>query len=287
MLTYRRTLSGIYCLVFQSGHFYYGQSIDIKRRFYHHCHYLRQGSHTNSYMLAIFRKYGLPALRIECLANAGNLTWIEQEYIDASADNPYSLNLAKQVLNPLLGRVLSEDQQRQIADAIKARWAEGRYSHVDYSRNTQRLISPEQLAVTAQWNRDLWRTEAYREKQRLARMAWLESEACRQHLAANRQLTIAPKANAKRSATLKAYYANHPEVRDAEKKKSVMRKNLMNRARRVCLDGVIYESIIAAEKALGYKRCSGAVERIIRLYPERACYVDQCQSVVDPPVENL
>lgn len=86
--------SGIY-LIFNriSKRLYVGSSINVWRRFYEHLKQLRNGTHTNIYLLRAFRKYGEQAFKFSLLERVTDLSILlarEQYWMD-KLKNKYNL----------------------------------------------------------------------------------------------------------------------------------------------------------------------------------------------------
>jgi len=118
-------LVGIYCLVFPSGHFYYGQSKHLAYRNANHLSKLRKELHANRWMLAVCRKHGLPTMRIECLCAEEDLDAAEQMYLDEYHGKPFCLNIARHAGAPARGRKATTDEVEAKRLQGKQSWANG------------------------------------------------------------------------------------------------------------------------------------------------------------------
>ena len=78
-----------------NGHFYFGSSIDIKRRFGKHKQRLRGNYHENSRMQNCWNKYGEESFVFKHLVDVPeeHRDEVEQKLLDMYFDHPYCMNL--------------------------------------------------------------------------------------------------------------------------------------------------------------------------------------------------
>lgn len=138
---------GIYCLVFPSGHYYFGQSKRIRFRHAEHLSKLRRQVHNNKWMMAIYRTHGLPAVRIECLCDEADLNTAEQMYLDEHFGKPMCLNLVHDADCPARGRKVSAEEREAKRQLMKTKWADGTNALLRcIGMNTPNLLAPENRA---------------------------------------------------------------------------------------------------------------------------------------------
>ena len=87
---------GIYKITFSNGHYYYGQAININRRFSQHKRELKKGLHTNSRMQNCYNKYGDPVYEIVIECKREELNKIESELLFKHIDNPMCCNVCRE-----------------------------------------------------------------------------------------------------------------------------------------------------------------------------------------------
>jgi hypothetical protein len=136
-------LVGVYCLVFPSGHYYFGQSERLRYREAAHLSKLRKGTHDNKWMLAVFKKYGPPCLRVECLCDASDLNSAEQMYLDEHYGRPLCLNLARYADCPARGRAATAEERETKRRQGKESWANGTNALRNcIGMNTRNVLDP-------------------------------------------------------------------------------------------------------------------------------------------------
>lgn len=112
--------SGIYrisCVA--NGHFYYGSSIDIRKRFSNHISKLRSGKHRNKRLQRIFHKYGEASLTFEIVryCDPSFVLDVEQEYLDEHVSNEYCVNFCKSAKSPMSGVRFSDEHKKRISES--------------------------------------------------------------------------------------------------------------------------------------------------------------------------
>ena len=81
---------GIYCITFECGKQYVGQSKDCRRRILRHINSLKKGTHENPFMQKVFTKRGIMNVEILEECSKDSLTPREQFYLD---NRPFVLNI--------------------------------------------------------------------------------------------------------------------------------------------------------------------------------------------------
>ena len=145
---------GIYCLVFPSGHYYYGQSKRIRFRQASHLSQLRKAIHANNWMLAVFKKYGTPAIRIECLCDEKDLDIAEQLFLDGHYGSPMCLNLARYADSPARGRKATVEEREAKRRQMRKSWYDGTNAlRRCIGMNTPNVLAPENRAKAVETRR--------------------------------------------------------------------------------------------------------------------------------------
>ena len=133
-----KKLSGIYCLIFPSGHYYYGQSINIKERHSGHLTSIRKGT-CNRFMISVVRKYKeMPVVIVVCICDPCDLNQAESIFLEEHTGNPGCLNFGtvpgsahfgtkasqetkkKQSIS-MTGKSPSQNTRDRISDSLKLR----------------------------------------------------------------------------------------------------------------------------------------------------------------------
>lgn len=114
---------GIYKLSWDSGFFYYGQSINIENRISRHICLLKKKRHENYKLQKCFNLYGYPTVSIvkECFKN--ELTKFEDIYISKNYENGNCCNLSM-ASNSCLKRQVSNDYKLKKSIFMKQWWAD-------------------------------------------------------------------------------------------------------------------------------------------------------------------
>ncbi len=106
---------GIYKITFPNGHYYYGQSINMKTRKSRHLFELKKGVHSNKRLQNCYNKYKDFTFEIvkECLKEELNL--IETKYLFENVDNELCCNLCKEP-NSRKGTTQDAKARQKISD---------------------------------------------------------------------------------------------------------------------------------------------------------------------------
>lgn len=112
---------GIYKLSWNTGFFYYGQSVNIENRISRHICLLKKGKHENHKLQRCFNLYGEPNITIikECFEN--ELTFFEDIYISNNYNNKKCCNLAM-ASTSCLKRYVSDDYKLKKSIFMKNWW---------------------------------------------------------------------------------------------------------------------------------------------------------------------
>jgi hypothetical protein len=86
---------GIYKITFSNGHYYFGQAVDINRRFSQHKRELNRGNHSNSRLQNCFNKYGEPIYEVIEECSKEELSNIENKYLYKHIDNEMCCNICR------------------------------------------------------------------------------------------------------------------------------------------------------------------------------------------------
>jgi len=112
--------SGIYYI--QIGPwFYYGQSVDLKRRRREHLSALKADLHSNQILQSAYNKYQQFEFTVVGSVPVDELDGAEQFFIDCFWGEDYCANLAKDAASPGRGLKRSEETKEKISAAAKAR----------------------------------------------------------------------------------------------------------------------------------------------------------------------
>ena len=103
---------GVYKLTFSNGHYYYGQSIDIGRRYTQHMRELRKDIHSNSRITNCYKKYGNPVIEVVEVCNKSELSMVETKYITLHLSDPMCCNVCKEGKSRLGVKASDETRQR-------------------------------------------------------------------------------------------------------------------------------------------------------------------------------
>lgn len=135
-------VSGVYCLVFPSGHYYYGQSKNIRQRYRDHINTMKRGCHDSPRVQNVYNLYRRPpSLRVECVADTSEIDAAEQIFLDEHVGKGLCLNIATDALatqrgrkrgphsdahkeymrNLMKGRIFSDEHRRLISEAKKGK----------------------------------------------------------------------------------------------------------------------------------------------------------------------
>ena len=112
--------SGIYKLQWESGYFYYGQSINVCKRKKEHFYKMKSKKHYNKIIQNVFNKYGLPEFIIVELCDAESLTITEQIYISEDFNNSKCCNLCP-AAGSQMGIKRSEETKRKLSISKKGK----------------------------------------------------------------------------------------------------------------------------------------------------------------------
>lgn len=74
--------TGVYKLVWQSGHYYIGKSSDIDRRFIEHTKKMQNGNHSNVRVTRCYKKHGMPHLELLKECHEDDAYKVEREQIN-------------------------------------------------------------------------------------------------------------------------------------------------------------------------------------------------------------
>lgn len=111
---------GIYKLVWDNcPYYYYGSSIDLKRRKRNHINRLIRGKHENFLLNKIYLKYGIPSFEIVEYCDIDVIDIVEQKYLDTLKGDRNSLNLLYSVSG--VGRSVSEETKLKISKSLSGR----------------------------------------------------------------------------------------------------------------------------------------------------------------------
>lgn len=116
--------SAIYIILnVKNGHFYIGQSQNIRARWQEHIRDLQKGNHRNSYLQRAWNKYGEKHFKFKILEYCPleSLDIREQHYLDLYASTDKIYNIALNVVAPTRGRTLTIEHRKKISDANKQR----------------------------------------------------------------------------------------------------------------------------------------------------------------------
>lgn len=97
--------------------YYVGQSVNVMRRWVRHRYTLKAGTHHNARMRALQRIHGESIFRLDVLEVCGisDLNRLEQWWVDEMFGYRRVLNLAKDVVAPARGYVLSSEARAKIS----------------------------------------------------------------------------------------------------------------------------------------------------------------------------
>lgn len=114
---------GIYVITSESGKFYVGQSVDLKKREYEHFRTLRNNTHRNKHLQNSFNKYGyLDFYVIEYHYDPWQLTTREEYWMNFLDSYYNGMNLTPSAATSL-GCVRTEEQRRVISEITKEFWS--------------------------------------------------------------------------------------------------------------------------------------------------------------------
>lgn len=106
---------GIYKIAFPNGHYYYGQSINMRTRYSRHLFELKKGVHSNSRLQNCYNKYGKFDFEIIQECTKEELNSIETKYLFENVDNELCCNLCKEA-NSRKGTFQNESARQKISD---------------------------------------------------------------------------------------------------------------------------------------------------------------------------
>jgi len=99
------TKSGIYKIICkQSGHYYYGSAVNIKKRWATHLNDLKNNNHDNPIVQAVYNKYQTLDIEVVKLVPRDKLLLVENRYLKKFVGTPYCMNIAIDATAPMLGR---------------------------------------------------------------------------------------------------------------------------------------------------------------------------------------
>lgn len=166
------TVVGIYCLVFPSGHYYYGQSQNVHQRFREHVNTMRRSEHDNPRVQAVFKKFASsPVLRIACVCEVEKLDVAEQIFLDEAVGQPMCLNIGRDAKSPRRGiksGPISKDHRERISAANRGRYFSPahrmRISAAKKAQPVKGMHSPEARAKAAASRKGLSPSAEHRSK---------------------------------------------------------------------------------------------------------------------------
>ena len=131
---------------------YVGSSKEIKLRWRHHLRALKKGIHDNPSLQEDWNEYGEDSFSFQVLeeCKASQLLVVEQAYFDSFKDDKIPLyNYGEYVINPMLGRNMSEETKKKVSKSLK-----------EYAKNR----TPEEIERHAEFLRNRVITEETRKK---------------------------------------------------------------------------------------------------------------------------
>jgi hypothetical protein len=106
---------GIYKITFPNGHYYYGQSINMKTRKSRHLFELKKGVHSNKRLQNCYNKYKDFTFDIIQECSKEELNSIETKYLFEHVDKDMCCNLCKEP-NSRKGTTQDDDARKKISD---------------------------------------------------------------------------------------------------------------------------------------------------------------------------
>jgi hypothetical protein len=106
---------GIYKITFPNGHYYYGQSINMRTRYSRHLFELKKGVHSNSRLQNCYNKYGQFYFEIIQECQKEELNSIETKYLFEHVNQDLCCNLCKEA-NSRKGTIQNESARQKISD---------------------------------------------------------------------------------------------------------------------------------------------------------------------------
>lgn len=154
--------------------FYYGSSVDIPVRLRQHLIDLKGGRHGNKILQRAFREYGeFDAYAVDlCLRESVRIR--EQYFLDATFDDQFSANLARDAESPGKYREVSAESRRKMRKAALGRThsAETRKKMSKSRKGVKK--TPESVAKTAAGRRGKKVGPEGRERMRLSRLQYAQ-----------------------------------------------------------------------------------------------------------------
>lgn len=112
----RIKLSGIYKLYWDNcGHFYYGQTQDLKDRKRQHINSMKKDDHDNSRLQRTYNKYGEPFFEVTEYCELDLLTPTEQKYLDEYFGTEFCCNLSP-TAESVRGIKHSDESKKKISE---------------------------------------------------------------------------------------------------------------------------------------------------------------------------
>ncbi len=148
--------SGIYWIRNKiSNKIYIGQSVNFKKRFYHHEYELNKNIHGNKYLQNEWNKYGKDNFEFLILQKCciEELTSLEQGYVNffESNDRARGYNFNDCVTNPFLGKKHSEETKKFLSESRKGElspWFNKKHSQITINKIRQALLGHKTLDET-------------------------------------------------------------------------------------------------------------------------------------------
>lgn len=106
---------GIYKIQFPNGHYYYGQSINMKTRRARHLFELKKGVHSNSRLQNCYNKYGEPIFEVIHECTKEELNSIETKYLFEHVDNELCCNVCREGKSSK-GVIRTDEYKKKISD---------------------------------------------------------------------------------------------------------------------------------------------------------------------------
>jgi predicted GIY-YIG superfamily endonuclease len=106
---------GIYKISFPNGHYYFGQSVDLKRRRSNHLLELKKGKHSNQRLQNCYNKYQTFDFELIHECKEEELNSIESKYLFKHIDDEMCCNMCKEGRSPL-GIKRSNECRKKISD---------------------------------------------------------------------------------------------------------------------------------------------------------------------------
>lgn len=191
----RNKLAGVY-RISCGDRFYIGSSVDIRARFSNHRSRLRHGKHTNSFLQAVWDKYGEDAFSFNVLVvtERNQTRSIEQRLLNRVVEDSDCMNIGKDARGAMAGRRHSEATRTKIAEA-----------HRGKSKPT---LSEEHKIELSRIRKGQGKSKEHKEKIRAALKGRKLSDAARKKMsAAKKGRKHDPEVVKRRNAAIKASWA--------------------------------------------------------------------------------